>query len=142
MKTRGREACAEKTNNIGGTVKMKKLLALVLALVMVLSLAACGAKEEAAEAPAAEAPAAEAAAPAEEAVLFARIADPDHLQRGYRPGAHFLLLVAQCYVPELSYMQLKRFREGMGNCTFIYKPKKKGVWPEKTKNFLKFSLKF
>ncbi len=47
---------------------MKKLLALVLALVMVLSLAACGAKEEAAEAPAAEAPAAEAAAPAEEAV--------------------------------------------------------------------------
>ena len=49
---------------------MKKLLALVLALVMVLSLAACGAKEEApaAEAPAAEAPAAEAAAPAEEVV--------------------------------------------------------------------------
>lgn len=47
---------------------MKKLLALVLALVMVLSLAACGAKEEAAaEAPAAEAPAAEAA-PAEEVV--------------------------------------------------------------------------
>ena len=30
-------------------------------------------------------------------MLFARIADPDHLQRGYRPGAHFLLLVAQCY---------------------------------------------
>ena len=48
---------------------MKKLLALLLALAMVLSLAACGAKEEApaateapaAEAPAAEAPAAEAA---------------------------------------------------------------------------------
>lgn len=45
---------------------MKKLLALVLALVMVLSLAACGAKEEAAEAPAAEEAA--AAAPAEEVV--------------------------------------------------------------------------
>lgn len=40
---------------------MKKLIALLLALVMVLSLAACGAKEEApkAEAPAADAPAAE-----------------------------------------------------------------------------------
>ena len=45
---------------------MKKMLALLLALVMVLSLAACGAKEEAkAEAPAAEAPAAEAAPAAE-----------------------------------------------------------------------------
>ena len=41
---------------------MKKLIALLLALVMVLSLCACGAKEEAAEAPAEE-----AAAPAEEA---------------------------------------------------------------------------
>ena len=43
---------------------MKKLLALLLALVMVLSMAACGAKEEApkAEAPAADAPAAEAPA--------------------------------------------------------------------------------
>lgn len=48
---------------------MKKFMALILTLVMVLSLAACGAKEEtpAAEAPAAEAPAAEAA-PAEEVV--------------------------------------------------------------------------
>lgn len=45
---------------------MKKLLALALALIMVLSLVACGAKEEAAQSPAAEAPAAEA--PAEEAV--------------------------------------------------------------------------
>lgn len=47
---------------------MKKIISFALALAMVLSLAACGAKEEAAEAPAAEAPAAEAAAPAEEAV--------------------------------------------------------------------------
>ncbi len=45
---------------------MKKLLALVLALVMVLSLAACGAKEEASDAPAAEEAA--AAAPAEDVV--------------------------------------------------------------------------
>ena len=47
---------------------MKKALALLLALVMVLSLAACGAKEEApaaTEAPAAEAPAAAPEAPAE-----------------------------------------------------------------------------
>ena len=39
---------------------MKKILALILALMMVLALCACGAKEEAAEAPAVE-----AAAPAE-----------------------------------------------------------------------------
>lgn len=57
---------------------------------------------------------------ASESVLFARIAEPDHLQRGYRPGAHFLLLVAQCYVPELSYMQLKRFREGKGKMHLHY----------------------
>ena len=44
---------------------MKKLFALLLALAMVLSLAACGAKAPAAEAPKAEAPAADAAAPAE-----------------------------------------------------------------------------
>ena len=46
---------------------MKKALALLLALVMVLSLAACGAKEEpaATEAPKAEAPAAAPEAPAE-----------------------------------------------------------------------------
>ena len=45
---------------------MKKLIALILALMMVFSLAACGAKEEAPaeEAPAEEAPAA-AAEPAE-----------------------------------------------------------------------------
>lgn len=48
---------------------LKKVLAMVLASVMVLSMAACGAKEEAAEAPAEEAPAEEEAkeeAPAEE----------------------------------------------------------------------------
>ena len=44
---------------------MKKMIAMLLALMMVLSLAACGAKEEPAPAPATEAPAAEA--PAEEA---------------------------------------------------------------------------
>lgn len=47
---------------------MKKLLALVLALIMVLSLAACGTREETSEAPASEAPAEEASAPAEEVV--------------------------------------------------------------------------
>ena len=53
---------------------MKKLIALLLALVMVLSLAACGAKEEAkAEAPAAEAPAAEETAPAAETVKVALV---------------------------------------------------------------------
>lgn len=48
---------------------LKKILALVLALAMVLSMAACGGKAEepAAEQPAAEAPAAPAEAPAEEA---------------------------------------------------------------------------
>ena len=49
---------------------MKKLISLLLCVVMVLSLAACGAKEEEAPAPKAEAPAAEAPAaeaPAEEA---------------------------------------------------------------------------
>ena len=39
---------------------MKKILALLLALAMVFSLAACGGSEEKAEAPAAEAPTAEA----------------------------------------------------------------------------------
>ena len=56
---------------------MKKLIALLLALAMVLSLAACGAKEEPkAEAPAADAPAAEAPveeAPAEEAPAEAEL---------------------------------------------------------------------
>ena len=44
---------------------MKKILALILAMVLVLSLGACGAKEEA---PATEAPAAEAAEEAAEEV--------------------------------------------------------------------------
>ena len=49
---------------------MKKILALILAMVLVLSLGACGAKEEApaTEAPAAEAPAEAPAAPATYAV--------------------------------------------------------------------------
>ena len=41
---------------------MKKLIAMLLALALVLSLVACGASEPAAEAPAADAPAAEAPA--------------------------------------------------------------------------------
>ncbi|MBP3685318.1 MAG: BMP family ABC transporter substrate-binding protein [Oscillospiraceae bacterium] len=49
---------------------MKKILALLLALAMVFSLAACGGSEEKAEAPAAEAPAAEAEAPAAEAAEY------------------------------------------------------------------------
>ena len=50
---------------------MKKILALLLALCMVFSLAACGGSEKKAEeAPAAEAPAAEAEAPAAEAVEY------------------------------------------------------------------------
>ncbi len=44
---------------------MKKILALILALVMVMALCACGSKEETTEAPAAEAPVAEAATAAE-----------------------------------------------------------------------------
>ena len=47
---------------------MKKILALLLALIMVFSLVACGGSEEKAEAPAAEAPAAEA--PAAEAAEY------------------------------------------------------------------------
>ena len=54
---------------------MKKILAMLLALAMVLSLAACGAKTEApaAEAPAAEAPAADGAILAGKTVGFAQI---------------------------------------------------------------------
>ena len=57
---------------------MKKLIALLLAAVMVFALCACGAKTEApaAEAPAAEAPAAEAPA-AEAPVVKVGIAAPD-----------------------------------------------------------------
>ena len=56
---------------------MKKLIALLLAAVMVFALCACGAKTEApaAEAPAAEAPAAEA--PAAAPVVKVGIAAPD-----------------------------------------------------------------
>ena len=50
---------------------MKKTLALLLALVMVFSLCACGSSNETAEAPAADDTAAEA--PAEEAPAAARL---------------------------------------------------------------------
>ena len=53
---------------------MKKILALLLALVMVFALCACG--QQAAPAPAAEAPAAPADAPAAEAPAAEAPADP------------------------------------------------------------------
>ena len=59
---------------------MKKLLALLLALVMVFSLCACGAKEEAPAAPAEEAP----AAPAEEAPA-APVAEGEYDLTGCKP---------------------------------------------------------
>ena len=66
---------------------MKKLIALLLALVMVLSLAACGAKEEpAAEAPAAEAPAAEA--PAAEAPAAEAPAEKELITVGFAQVGH------------------------------------------------------
>ena len=57
---------------------MKKMIAMLLALMMVLSLAACGAKEEPAPAPAPEAPAAEA--PAEEAPAEEPAAEPTDME--------------------------------------------------------------
>ena len=62
---------------------MKKMIAILLALLMVLSLAACGAKEEEAPAPAPEAPAAEAPAaeaPAEEPAEEAEPTDMEYVK--------------------------------------------------------------
>ena len=56
---------------------MKKILALVLAMIMMLALVACGGTEEAVEAAPAEAPAAEAAAPEAAAPVAAAPAAED-----------------------------------------------------------------
>ena len=58
---------------------MKKLIAMLLALVMVFALCACGETAAPAAAPAEEAPAEEAAAPAEEAAAEADPADDFYL---------------------------------------------------------------
>ena len=73
---------------------MKKLIAMLLALVMVLSLAACGASEApaATEAPAAEAPAAEAPA-AEAPAAEAPAAEPVTLNVAYMPNYSSLVEV-------------------------------------------------
>ena len=83
---------------------MKKILAMLLALVMVLSLAACGGSSEpAAEAPAAEAPAAEA--PAEEKSNLIGVAMPTKdLQRWIQDGDNMKKqLEAAGYTVDLQY---------------------------------------
>ena len=71
---------------------MKKLIALLLALVMVVGLVACGAKQEAAApaateaAPAATEAATEAAAPAEESKLIGVAMPTKDLQRWVQDG--------------------------------------------------------
>ena len=84
---------------------MKKILAMLLALVMVLSLAACGGSEAPAapEAPAAEAPAAEA--PAEEASNLIGVAMPTKdLQRWIQDGDNMKAqLEAAGYQVDLQY---------------------------------------
>nr|MBQ8245287.1 sugar-binding protein [Oscillospiraceae bacterium] len=88
---------------------MKKILAMLLALVMVLSLAACGGSSEpAAEAPAAEAPAAEAPAaeaPAEEKSNLIGVAMPTKdLQRWNQDGSNMKeQLEAAGYAVDLQY---------------------------------------
>lgn len=72
---------------------MKKIIALLLALVMVCSLAACGAKEPApTEAPATEAPAADA--PATEAPAEAPAAEPVTMNVAYMPNWGALWAIA------------------------------------------------
>lgn len=87
---------------------MKKLIALLLAMVLVLSLAACGAKAPAAEAPKEEAPAADAPvaeAPAEEASNLVGVAMPTKdLQRWIQDGANMKAqLEAAGYAVDLQY---------------------------------------
>ena len=91
---------------------MKKILAMLLALVMVLSLAACGGsapaeKAPAAEAPAAEAPAAEAPAaeaPAEKSNLVGVAMPTKDLQRWIQDGANMKSqLEAAGYTVDLQY---------------------------------------
>ncbi len=87
---------------------MKKILAMLLALVMVLSLAACGGSAPAEEAPKADAPAAEAPAaeaPAEEASNLIGVAMPTKdLQRWNQDGANMKSqLEAAGYAVDLQY---------------------------------------
>ena len=94
-----------------GEHTMKKLIALLLALVMVVGLVACGAKEEAAAPAATEAaPAAteaakeEAAAPAEEAKLIGVAMPTKDLQRWVQDGDNMKAqLEAAGYTVDLQY---------------------------------------
>ena len=84
---------------------MKKILAMLLALVMVLSLAACGGSSEpAAEAPAAEAPAAEAPAAEEKSNLIGVAMPTKDLQRWNQDGSNMKeQLEAAGYTVDLQY---------------------------------------
>ena len=84
---------------------MKKILAMLLALVMVLSLAACGGSSEpAAEAPAAEAPAAEAPAAEEGGNLIGVAMPTKDLQRWNQDGSNMKeQLEAAGYTVDLQY---------------------------------------
>ena len=89
---------------------MKKILAMILALVMVLSLAACGGSSEpAAEAPAAEAPAAEAPAaeaPAAEGKVVGVAMPTQSSERWINDGANMKSqLEALGYKVELQYAE-------------------------------------
>ena len=93
-----------------GEHKMKKLIALLLALVMVVGLVACGAKQEAAApaateaAPAATEAATEAAAPAEESKLIGVAMPTKDLQRWIQDGANMKAqLEAAGYAVDLQY---------------------------------------
>ena len=93
-----------------GEHKMKKLIALLLALVMVVGLVACGAKQEAAApaateaAPAATEAATEAAAPAEESKLIGVAMPTKDLQRWVQDGDNMKAqLEAAGYTVDLQY---------------------------------------
>ena len=93
-----------------GEHKMKKLIALLLALVMVVGLVACGAKQEAAPAATEAAPAAteaakeEAAAPADEAQLIGVAMPTKDLQRWVQDGDNMKAqLEAAGYTVDLQY---------------------------------------
>ena len=84
---------------------MKKILAMLLALVMVLSLAACGGSSEpAAEAPKADAPAAEAPAAEEKSNLVGVAMPTKDLQRWNQDGSNMKAqLEAAGYTVDLQY---------------------------------------
>ena len=80
---------------------MKKALALLLALIMVLSLAACGASEPAPEAPKADAPAAEAPKAEEPAAPEAPVAEEGKVFNIYAWNEEFKGFFEKYYeVPE------------------------------------------